>query len=165
MIVNEKNNYISGNTVLKPNYEPSRTQETKKRQEGNRAYKKEKTIKNKGKILFNILLTFVLGMTVVTRQCQISAMQGRLNKTQSNIVAYNKDNDNLKLELSKYSNIQFLEKKATGKLQMGKPEKNSITYDDLSKVNFSKEIVEQKKTTKMQIEGIMNYLKNIFAEV
>lgn len=162
MIVVNENSVIRGNTVLKPNYNPYEDNQFEREEERKRKLKqnkqKNKRLKSKVKVMRNIVLTFITGLALVGRYCIIYDMQRQLNSVQSNISVINKDNENLKVELIKYNNLQLIEDTATNKLKMVKPDKSGAVY-----TNLSKEVIqsrEKKKEIEVQ-QNIWNRLGKI----
>lgn len=162
MIVVNENSVIRGNTVLKPNYNPYEDNQFERKEERERKLKQNKQrnrrLKSKVKVMRNIILTFITGLTLVGRYCIIYDMQRELNSVQSNISVINKDNENLKVELVKYNNLQLIEDTAINKLKMVKPDKSGAVY-----TNLSKEVIqsrEKKKEIEVQ-QNIWNRLEKI----
>lgn len=160
MIVVNEDSIIQGNTVLKPKYSPSKNNESEKeKEEKKKRYKQiNRRIKNKLKIIRNIALIFTIGITLVARYSIIYDMQRELNSIKSNINNINKENENLRVELVKYSNIMQIEDIAINKLHMVKPDKSMAVYTDLSK-----EIVQstEKKKQVEEQQNIWNRLKKL----
>lgn len=134
------NNYINGNTVLAPQYDPSIDQEylnsIKKRKERLKI-KFKKSIKSKFRIMRNIALVLVIGLTLVGRYSSIYTMQQQLNRTQNDITDLHRQNDSLKVSLVEQSNVSQVQATAIMKLNMVQPDKNVAIYTDLSKDNFN----------------------------
>jgi cell division protein FtsL len=128
--VNEKF-VISGNTVLAPNYEPYRESEQKRQVRENRISKKN--INKKIIVMRNIMIAFIVGITLVGRYCILYNLQSELNTSKQNIAELNKENENLKVDLVKYNNIQYIEDVAVNKLGMVTPNRNDAIYADVSK--------------------------------
>ncbi len=126
-----ENFVISGNTVLAPNYEPYRESEQKRQVRKNRSSKNN--INKKIIVIRNIMIAFIVGITLVGRYCIIYNLQSELNTTKQNIAALNKENENLKVDLVKYNNIQYIEDVAVNKLGMVTPDRNDAIYADVSK--------------------------------
>lgn len=122
---------INGNTVLAPNHVPYRESEQKRQVRKNKSSKKN--INKKIVIMRNIMIAFIVGITLIGRYCIIYNLQSELNTTRQNIVALNKENENLKVELVKYNNIQYIEDVAVNKLGMVTPDRNDAIYADISK--------------------------------
>jgi cell division protein FtsL len=129
-VLNEKY-VINGNTVLAPNYMPYRESEQKGQVRKNRSNKKN--INKKIIVMRNIMIAFIVGITLVGRYCIIYNLQSELNTTKQNISALSKENENLKVELVKYNNIQYIEDVAVKKLGMVTPDRNDAIYADVSK--------------------------------
>lgn len=126
-----ENFVINGNTVLAPNYEPYRESEQKRQVRKNRSSKNN--INKKIIVIRNIMIAFIVGITLVGRYCIIYNLQSELNTTKQNIAALNKENENLKVDLVKYNNIQYIEDVAVNKLGMVTPDRNDAIYADVSK--------------------------------
>lgn len=129
-VLNEKI-MINGNTVLAPNHAPYRESEQKRQVRNKKSA--NKALKKKFAIMRNIMIAFIVGITLVGRYCIIYSLQEELNKTTQNITALNKENENLKVELVKYNNIQYIEDTAVNKLGMVTPDRNDAIYADISK--------------------------------
>lgn len=161
IVVNE-NSVIRGNTVLKPDYNPYIDDQYEREEERKRKLKHNKQrnrrMRNKVKVMRNIALIFITGLTLIGRYCIIYDMQMEFNLVKSSISTVNKENENLKVELVKYNNLQLIEETATNKLQMIKPDKSSAVY-----TNLDKEVIqsrEKKKETEAQ-QNIWNKLRKI----
>ena len=142
MVMLEGKNRFNGNTVLKPQYEPQREKE--KEEEKKEQYKKNKKIrqkllKKKFKTLRNIIIAFILGVTLVARYGILYGMQKELSSVNSEISEVEKESENLKVELVHHSNLSNIEKVAGQNLKMVSPNKDSAIYTDLSYNNFKKE--------------------------
>lgn len=134
MIVVNKDNAISGNTVLQPEYVPyveEREEELRRRAKEKKL--RQKRLKGKIKIIRNITLAFTVGVILIGRYCVIYNMQQQLNSIGNNINEINRDNENLKVELVKYNNIQYIEDAAVSKLHMIPPDKGTAVQADLDK--------------------------------
>lgn len=140
MIVVKEDSYIRGNTVLAPGHTNAQEEHTYEqyKKEKNKIIKKnkQKRVTSKAKILRNILVTFIVGVTLVARYCMLYNMQKELSAVKSSIVSLNKENENLKVELVKYSSLQIVEETAFKKLAMVLPDKNDAIYTNLSKDNI-----------------------------
>lgn len=162
MIVVNENSVIRGNTVLKPEYDPYKDKQAERDKERKRKIKqnkqRNKRMKSKVKVMRNIALTFIIGMTLVARYCIIYDMQRELNSIKSSISYTNRENENLKVELVKYNNLQFIEETATNKLQMTKPDKGLAVY-----TNLSKEVIQsrEKKKEIEEQQNIWNKLRKV----
>jgi len=125
---------INGNTVLAPNYMPYRESEQNGQVRKNNSNKKN--INKKIIVMRNIMIAFIVGITLVGRYCIIYNLQSKLNTTKQNIAVLNKENENLKVELVKYNNIQYIEDVAVNKLGMVTPDRNHAIYANISKNNI-----------------------------
>lgn len=136
------NNYINGNTVLAPKYDPSIDEEylnSLKRRKEKLKVKNKKSMKKKLCIMRNIVLILVIGVTLVGRYSSIYNMQKQLNTTQSAIADLNRQNDSLKVSLVERGNVSQVQDVAVNKLNMVEPNKNVAIYTDLTKDNFNNE--------------------------
>ncbi|WP_102400902.1 cell division protein FtsL [Haloimpatiens massiliensis] len=139
MILMNKNN-IDGSTALVPkreeiNYEEERKKQQKKELELlNKT--KEKSLKNKFKIILGIGMVFSIGMILVLRFAYICNLRQQVIDTQNQITNIGKENENLKVELLKYDNIKYIEKIATEKLNMERPNLGNAVYCDLGTKYF-----------------------------
>jgi len=161
IVVNE-NSVIRGNTVLKPGYNPYEDNQFEREEERKRKLKQNKQrnrrVNRKVKVLRNIVVTFIVGLTLVGRYCIIYDMQREFNSVESSINVINKENENLKVDLVKYNNLQLIEETATNKLKMVKPDKSGAVY-----TNLSKEVIqsrEKKKEIEVQ-QNFWNRLRNM----
>ena len=157
MIVVNEDSFIQGNTVLKPQYRPTKDNKSYKKRKLKR--KTQKRIKNKVKIIKNIVLAFIVGLALVGRYCIIYNMQMELNSTKRSINEINRENENLKVELVKYNNLQYIDDIAINKLQMLPPDKGAAVYVDLYKENIK--ITDKKNQDKVEKQNIWNKLTKI----
>lgn len=138
-----KENLIQGNTVLSPKsqpFEPSHKDAQRKIEKRKKQIEKNKIDKrmhSKAKIIFHIVAAFCIGMALVYRYTALYNMQRDISKIERNIKAVDAENENLRIELIKYNNINYLEENSLKKLNMTYPSKNSIAYCDLAKDNFT----------------------------
>lgn len=152
-----KENYINGNTVLAPIYEPegpSKKQEYerfKKEKTNNLIKRREKKLNSKAQILSSILLVFVVGVTLIFRYASIYNIQRNLSNIKSETISLNKENENLRVELVKASNLDNVEKIATEKLHMVRAEKTQVIFADLTKENFADATSVNKTESQMSL--------------
>lgn len=132
MIVMNEDKIINGNNAMQPEY-------TEEKQMIKRRKPKKNKINNKLKVIRNIGLVFIIGLTLIARYSIIYNMQMGLNSSQNRIENLNRDNENLMVELVKYNNLQYIEDTAVNKLHMVQPEKSSVVYVDLNKSIIKKE--------------------------
>lgn len=142
MAVSDRNSYVRGNTVLIPEYNPSREYNDEKhkkleksKKEAQAKLRKQKT-KEKLAVLRLIAFVFVIGVFLLYRYALIYKMEASLSsyKAQaSNLVA---ENESLKLKLAKNANISSVEDTAINTLHMINPNPADIIKVDLSKNNF-----------------------------
>ena len=163
MIVRNEDSYIRGNTVLQPEYIPyedeRRYEEEVKKERLKKLRKAKQRLKKKLKVIRTISLSFVVGIILVGRYCVIYNMQMELNSVKTNINEVNTENENLKVELVKYNNLQHIEEIAVNKLQMVAPDKGAAIYVNLDKENIK--IAEKKVQDKIEKENLWTKLRKI----
>lgn len=160
MIVVNDNRAINGNTVLAPTPEKKEQGDKKQQLKKNLNEEKRKSIKRKLSILRNIALLFMIGILLLGRYSAIYGMQRNLADINNQINDMNVDNDNLKVELVKFDNIDYIKDIADKKLHMVEPTKDSVIYSDLSKDNFGAKHTDDKDNVKKQkfLDKIVNIL-------
>lgn len=155
-------NIINGNTVLVPDYEPYR-KKSEQKDKKLRQIKKEQANKRKlvhEKVLSLVLCIFVFGIASIYRYCSVYKAQMQLTEVNSEISSIQKENDDLKLKMIKYNNMQYIEETATSKLHMVRADKNSVIYANLTNNYFQDS--KQKKTGLQNysfFEKILNFIK------
>lgn len=155
-------NIINGNTVLVPDYEPYR-KKSEQKDKKLRQIKKEQANKRKlvhEKVLSLVLCIFVFGIASIYRYCSVYKAQMQLTEVNSEISSIQKENDDLKLKMVKYNNMQYIEETATSKLHMVRADKNSVIYANLTNNYFQDS--KQKKTGLQNysfFEKILNFIK------
>ncbi|MCY6370359.1 hypothetical protein [Clostridium ganghwense] len=164
MIVTNKKNAVSGSNALAPDYAPSRGVDEQKHKELEKSKKehikinKQKQIKKKAKVLRNIILAFGVGVTLVYRYCLIYNMEKNITEVKKQIAVVNADNENLKIGLLKYNNIEQIEKKATEQLNMIPRSRANAVQVDLGRNNFKKTHENGVKKSNSFIEKIKKIL-------
>ncbi|MBX4265215.1 hypothetical protein [Clostridium estertheticum] len=158
MIVAKKEFEVFGNTVLAPQ-EPitkRKYEDLEKSQRQARQSKRQKDIKKKKRVLFNIFIGFVIGMVIIARYCMIYSYQQASSKAKAQIDTISKQNDAYEVDLIKFRNISYIEKTATTKLHMVKPKISDIQYFNLSKNNL-----EANDDSKVRISNnVVNKIKD-----
>lgn len=119
---------IRGNTVLAPNQIPESDSISRRQKNVHRKKSNKKLI-----IIRNIVIAFIVGIILIWRYCMIYDLQRNLNEVNQNIVTLNRENENLKVELVKYNNIQYIEDIAVNKLKMVVPDRSDAIYANISK--------------------------------
>lgn len=167
MIMVDKENNISGNTALAPEYAPSTDEKHNKELEKYKKIKiknkkeRQRRLKFKFKTIRNIIIFFAMGITIVGRYSMIYSMQKKSNDLQKQLNEVNKNTENLKVQLVKQSNLSVIEKEALSKLKMVNPDKNTALYTDLSYDNFSKENSDINKSNKESNSWFSKFFKGI----
>jgi cell division protein FtsL len=147
LIVTDKNYINNGNTALAPERKSSEDKRYKVKQEENEKLRKlrQSKLRSQAKVMIGIALTFTIGFTVVYRYSSIYNMEKNLSAATMENDNMNKNNENLKLQLMKNSQIQIIEDKAS-KLNMVKSDKNQAAYVDYNRQTLkSNNTVDSKK--------------------
>ena len=150
---------MDGNTVLAPDksFEKRKCEDLEKSRKQTERSKKLNDMKKKKSVLTNILLGFVIGMTIIARYCMIYNYQDTASKAKVEMETLSRENDAYKVELIKFRNISYIEKTATTKLHMVKPRISDIQYLNLNKNNLkTTEDLEAKSSN-----NIISKIKNI----
>ncbi|MBW9151911.1 hypothetical protein [Clostridium estertheticum] len=159
VIVAKKEFEVFGNTVLAPQ-EPitkRKYEDLEKSRRQAKQSKRQKDIKKKKRVLFNIFIGFAIGMVIIARYCMIYSYQQASSKAKAQIDTISKQNDAYEVDLIKFRNISFIEKTATTKLHMVKPKISDIQYFNLSKNNL-----ETNDDSKVKISNnVVNKIKDI----
>ena len=136
MIMMNKENYVNGNTVLAPIYEPV---DASKKQKLNKIKKiKNKKTNIKVKFLSYMALAFIAGLILVFRYASMYSVEKNLSNIKNETIILNQENDDMKVQLVKVSNLDNVQNIATNKLHMVKVNQNQVIYADLTKENFTK---------------------------
>lgn len=131
-----------GNTVLRPNYNPSKGNTDEKYKKLERAKKeaidkqKKQRIKEKMSVLKLIALVFILGIFIMYRYSAIYKMQANLTEAKKQTADLRAQNDNLKITLAKNENVSDVESYSINNLHMEKPIAVEAIKVDLKKDNF-----------------------------
>ncbi|WMJ81362.1 hypothetical protein RBU49_03650 [Clostridium sp. MB40-C1] len=153
MIVKNKKNPTSGSSALVPEYSPSRHIDERKLKELEQSKKehikinREKKAKHKAKVLRNIIVGFILAITLIYRYCFIYNMEKNVMDVKKQISMVNAENESLKIGLLKYNNIELIEKTASEKSSMIPKSRTNVMYVNLNKDNF-KEISKGQEKNK-----------------
>lgn len=162
MVMNKNMRYFNGNTVLIPDFEPQKNEEYEKLRKERIAAKeniKAKNIKRKLNMIRNIVLCFAMGIFLVYRYSVIFSMQNSLNSMRNQISDLTKENQNLSVELAKYSSAAYIEDNAVNKLHMQKYNKSNAVYIDFSQ-KVIKEPVQVKSSENIK-NGIIGKIQKI----
>jgi cell division protein FtsL len=157
----DKESMFNGNTVLAPEYLPSKKNEEyeklrKARQESLKR-NQQLRINKKLKVLLCISAVFILGIAMIYRYSVIYDMEKQVGKERSIESKLQIDNDNIKIQLAKYNDINKIEEFAINKLHMVQPDKGAAIYMDLNKSNFKD---SSKKVIKNEGNDILNKIKS-----
>ena len=101
-VIIEKNKFqVHGNTVLAPDesYKKQKYEDLEKSRKQINDAKNKRDVKKKKSVLINILLVFVIGITIIARYSMIYNIQDTTSKTRDEIAALSKDNLNSKEQI------------------------------------------------------------------
>lgn len=158
MILMNEEDVVNGSNVLQPKYEPYVETQEKKHKNTIGDKKRRIKVKKKLRVIRNIILAFIVGLILVYRYCIIYNMQTELNTVETTINNINKQNENLKVELVKYNNLQYIEDNAANKLHMVVPDTQNAVYINLDKQTIkTQDDIDKIETQK----GIFNKLKQL----
>ena len=151
MVISDGGNDIRGNTVLRPEYKPSkeyidkeyRKLDKAKREALNRQRKLR--LKKKMAVLRMIAFIFIVGIFVIYRYSTLFKMEASLTKAKNEVTSLRAQNDSLRIDLSEKNNINDIESYSLNNLHMKKPTAVNAIKVDLDKNNFKP--VENKNNT------------------
>jgi len=159
-----KENMVRGNTVLAPQYEP-REPDRKQQEELRRAKEvqkanREKRVKNKAKLIMNIGIGFIIGLTIIYRYGILYNIRQELTTVKGQVMAVSKENEDLKVVLAKSRSIDDIEKVATEKLHMVRADRNQVVYSDLTKENFKN--TSNKNNEETEVGFLQRFINKLF---
>lgn len=164
MVMMSKENMVRGNTVLAPQYEPTKPdtkqQEELKRAKAVKKANREKRVKSKAKVLMNIGIAFIIGLTIIYRYVVLYNIRQELTTAKGQVMAIDKENEDLKVVLAKSKNIDDVEKVATEKLHMVRVDRNQAVYADLTKENFKN--TSNKNNEETEVGFLQRILNKLF---
>lgn len=164
MIVVDKKNIINGNTALEPAQKPLRKKEKSEKYKKLKESKKEAQIRlrekqnrEKIKILRHIACFFVAGMVIVGRYTIIYSNQKQIMDIKQDINTFKKNSDNLRIQLVKYNNINYIDKMAKENLNMVEANRADAEYCNLSENYFkmSEEIPTKEESFLTKIKDLL----------
>lgn len=161
-----KQKIISGNTVLIPQYDPSSPEEREKYERLKKQRKESKDLhkyrknKKRAKTILKIALVFSVAVSFLWRYSVLYKMQGQLDNITTHASVIASENENLKVDLLKNSNVEMVESTAVSKLKMIYPDKNHVAKCNLEKNNFSKVTPSKNKFSKN--EDFISKIKSMF---
>lgn len=160
----DNKNLVNGSMALAPKHKPQTPnvdeefERLRKARLEREKVQAQKRVKAKLQIMKGILFTFAIGIVLVLRYSAVYNLQKGLTTVNSQIHNYSMDNENLKVQILKVSNMQQVEETAKTKLHMVTPDKNSIIYNEATKDYFAKSTNDNKKNTQ---ENLLAKLKNM----
>ncbi|UZW16097.1 hypothetical protein OSC52_09855 [Clostridium pasteurianum] len=133
LILKEKSYINNGSSALQPERKHYGEEDKRLIQEENKRRKKLKQskLKYQAKIMIGIALTFIVGFTIIYRYSVIYNMEKELSAATAKTNNAIKQNENLKLELMEYNQIQNIKERASH-MNMVQPDKNKaveVDYD------------------------------------
>ncbi len=163
MKVSNKENYFNGNTVVIPEYDPSREYRDEKyrklekaKKEAQTKQRQEKT-RNKIAVLRVIAFMFIVGIFLIYRYVTIFKMEDNLTRTKSQVINLRAKNESLRVTLAQNSNMNVIQTVAVSNLSMVKPNAVDVLKVDLNKNNF-KPVKENNNTSSNLIDKIKKIL-------
>lgn len=161
----DNKNLVNGSMALAPKvkpYEPNKNDELEKLRKANREKQKrlaQARAKAKTQVMVMIVLILVVGTTMIGRYSAVYNLQKNLTKVKSDIHNLSKENENLKVELIKASNMQVVENTAKTKLNMVTPDKSKVLYSTaITKDYFAENTKDNNSNTK---ENLVAKIKNM----
>jgi cell division protein FtsL len=132
-LIQKGKSYIYGATAEKLEYDVY---------EENKVLKAKKTEKTQNKVklkmVFNILIVFVLIFSVMYRYALITELNYKINKTNISYNEIKNENSRLKVDVEKQMDLQKIKEIAEKKLGMQKPDKYQIEYVNVPKSDYTR---------------------------
>lgn len=141
MVVERERFSTTGSAALKEERRFLGNEAIEKQRELERQIKQHKNRKNRilkasrGRVIAYIILTFLFAFSLMLRYSYIYSIQNEFAKTQQNVAAIQRTNENLKIQLLKLNDEKEIHKKAAA-LGMIQPERSSAVFVDFTKKNF-----------------------------
>nr|WP_243428285.1 cell division protein FtsL [Clostridium rhizosphaerae] len=162
----DNKNLINGSSALAPKYKPGtrnvdeELEKLRKQQREKQKQLAHKRTKAKAKLLIGIAAAFTVGVILISRYAAVYNMQKNLTKVKTDIHNVSMENENLKVQLLKASDMQQVEQAARTKLHMVTPDKDKVIYSESTKDYFAKAANENKsdKTKESLVAKIKNIL-------
>lgn len=158
----QKEFYINGNTLPKPEIrdprEKEKYEELKKSKRESKESIHNRRVKKKLKVMRNIIFVFIIGITLIWRYSVLYSTQQQITKAKITSNTINSDNENLRLMLLKNSNMKTVEEYAVNNIKMVYPDKNQALYENLNKNNFKMASTSNKNGVSL---NIINKIKKL----
>ena len=133
--------------------------------ENNKVLKYKKKLrsvkKQKSKLVYIILMLFILGVTVIFRYSQITELNFKIDASRMEYVKLLNENDILEAEIEKNINLEEIKFVAINKLNMRKPYKHQIEYIRIEKKDYSVTVNKYKKPELPDANIITLLIRNI----
>lgn len=162
----DNKNLTNGSSALAPKYRPStrnvdeELEKLRKQQREKQKLLAQKRTKAKAKLLIGIAAVFTVGVILISRYAAVYNMQKNLTKVKNDIHNVSMDNENLKVQLLKASDMQHVEQAARTKLHMVTPDKDKVIYTETTKDYFAKAANDNNNSNKTK-ESLVAKIKNI----
>lgn len=143
VLVSEKKNTVIGSNALETAIIPKRKIEEEVSREQREKEQKIKKVKQysknvtKLKLLGKLSLSFILLVVVIGKSAIIYETQREISGIKSEIKRMSVENDNIKLQLSKASDIKEVEEKAKSELSMLEASRGSAIVCEVNKDYFT----------------------------
>jgi cell division protein FtsL len=139
LLVNEKEIYINGSNAfqVEREYEKQKNKKQKDQEEQEKQKKlRELNGKRKKQVIKCIACVFAVGMVVISRYSIIYKNEMNIRNVKSSILELRNENDALKVEISKYQDINKIDETARKELKMVSPNKVDVLYCDFGDKYF-----------------------------
>lgn len=167
--MNKDIRYFNGNAALMPDAETQKNNEYEKLKREKIEVKeniKRNSAKRKLSMLKRIMICFAMGIFLIYRYSVILGMQKNLNIMRNQASELNKENQNLSVELVKYSSMSYIEDNAVNKLHMKRYSRNNAISIDFSQKVINEPVQVKSNTDSKEnaiiiiINGVKKFLSS-----
>lgn len=164
VLVSEKKNTVIGSNALETAVIPKRKIEEEVSREQREKERKIKKVKQysknltKLKLLGKLSLSFILLVVIIGRSAVIYETQREITGVKNEIKKMSVENDNMRLQLSKASDIKEVEEKAKAELSMVEASRGSAIVCEINKDYFTGIREEDKKDQKSIWDTLKKWL-------
>lgn len=166
MLLENESNSIYGNTVLAPGGAALPNEKTKKQEEVERKREQRREEKQQQqqrvvralKFAGTLAGGFILAFTILFRYSAIYSMQKEVIEVNNEIYNLSEENEALKVQLIKYSNISYIEEIATKELKMVNPIAGNAIYCNLKSIELPQEEKNTENRTITLLKKIKGFL-------
>ncbi|MEG2353549.1 MAG: hypothetical protein RSB70_02780 [Clostridium sp.] len=158
MIVVGKDKVINGSNVMSTVAEPQRERVVKEKVKQKVRVLRQRELKKKFKVISSIGVCFVIGVFLIGRYTTIYKNQNVIRNLKSEIETLKYNNDDLRVRLFKFEDINKVSQEAREEFKMITPGVNSMVYSDLTKNNFDNKVESEENKPKEIFEKIKSIL-------